>query len=122
MAVELLCQHGWPGNVRELKNVIEILITTTDSETITPADLPANISVPSYLIDDSKLTYSQARQKAMDDFNRSIINRSLMKNCGNVTRVAEDLRIDRGNLQRLMRKCRIVAKEFKENCGHYTSE
>jgi Nif-specific regulatory protein len=38
--------YSWPGNVRELANTVERLVIMTDRETITEADLPANILCP----------------------------------------------------------------------------
>ncbi|MEO6237715.1 MAG: sigma 54-interacting transcriptional regulator, partial [Vicinamibacterales bacterium] len=42
-ANKLLCDYSWPGNVRELENVIERLVVTGRSETVTPDDLPMEI-------------------------------------------------------------------------------
>jgi transcriptional regulator with PAS, ATPase and Fis domain len=42
-AVGVLVDHSWPGNVRELENVIERLVVTGQSETITAEDLPIEI-------------------------------------------------------------------------------
>jgi transcriptional regulator with PAS, ATPase and Fis domain len=38
-AMELLQTHPWPGNIRELENLIRVVVTTTDTETITPDHL-----------------------------------------------------------------------------------
>lgn len=45
-AMRLLIDYPWMGNVRELENVIErvALLTDTDKEEITPADLPSEIA------------------------------------------------------------------------------
>ena len=39
----VLSDYNWPGNVRELENVVERLVVTAKSETVTIADLPAEI-------------------------------------------------------------------------------
>lgn len=36
--------YAWPGNVRQLENVVQRLVIATPHETITPADLPPEIS------------------------------------------------------------------------------
>ena len=42
-AMKLVTAYTWPGNVRELENVIERLVVTGRTETITPQDLPPEI-------------------------------------------------------------------------------
>ena len=41
--LSVLSDYNWPGNVRELENVVERLVVTAKSETVTIADLPAEI-------------------------------------------------------------------------------
>lgn len=114
-AVGMLCQYGWPGNVRELKNIIERLVTFTDGETIMPDDLPIEIRRLPCLLEESGLSYSEAKNKVVDEFNRAIISKALTKYNGNVSRAADELRLDRANFQRLMRRYGISSKEFKTN-------
>jgi two-component system NtrC family response regulator len=42
-AVRILCEYRWRGNVRELENVIERSVIFCNGDTITPADLPAQL-------------------------------------------------------------------------------
>jgi DNA-binding NtrC family response regulator len=112
--VSLLCRYNWPGNVRELKNLMERLVTFTDSDTITTDDLPPEFLPDPFMIEGGPLSYNEAKKKAVDDFNRSIITKSLLNHEGNVTRAAEELKLDRANFQRLMRKYGISSKKFKE--------
>ncbi len=42
-AMGVLVEHAWPGNVRELENVIERLVVTGQTETISAEDLPIEI-------------------------------------------------------------------------------
>jgi transcriptional regulator with GAF, ATPase, and Fis domain len=39
----VLATYNWPGNVRELENVVERLVVTAKSDTVTIADLPSEI-------------------------------------------------------------------------------
>lgn len=41
--LSFLLEYSWPGNVRELENVIERAVLVTNTETITPADIPVEI-------------------------------------------------------------------------------
>jgi DNA-binding NtrC family response regulator len=114
MALELLSQYSWPGNIRELKSIINQLVTFVDKDIILPSDLPYNVVKVFSLLDDSSKSYSDAKKKLLDNFNREIINRALMKCYGNVTKAAKELSLDRGNFQKLMRKYQITSKDFKE--------
>jgi transcriptional regulator with GAF, ATPase, and Fis domain len=42
-ALALLKAYSWPGNIRQLENVIERAVVIADGDTITPADLPAEL-------------------------------------------------------------------------------
>jgi len=112
-ALSILSYYGWPGNVREMKNLIERLATFTDAETILSDDLPPEILRVSFVLEDHESSYKEAKTKVIDEFNRSIINRYLLKHSGNVSKAAEELDLDRANLQRLMRRYRITSREFK---------
>ncbi|MFB3895496.1 MAG: sigma-54-dependent transcriptional regulator [bacterium] len=41
--VAALMRYSWPGNIRELENLIEQLVTLSDNNTITLADLPVHL-------------------------------------------------------------------------------
>lgn len=43
-ALRVLATAGWPGNIRQLRNVVERLVVTVAGETISPADLPADLT------------------------------------------------------------------------------
>jgi len=43
-AMELLREYAWPGNVRELENVIQRALVLAEGDSITPADLPADVT------------------------------------------------------------------------------
>lgn len=114
-ALSVLSRYGWPGNVRELKNLIERLVTFTDTDTIMQDDLPPEMHKIACLLDDEGQSYSDAKKRITDEFNRAIISRALLNHNGNVTKAAEDLRLDRANFQRLMRRYQISSREFSEH-------
>ena len=45
-ALAALLRHRWPGNVRELRNVMERAAVLAETDTVTPADLPAALRLP----------------------------------------------------------------------------
>jgi DNA-binding NtrC family response regulator len=42
-ALRILKEYSWPGNVRELENIIERSLILSETDTITPKDLPRNL-------------------------------------------------------------------------------
>jgi DNA-binding NtrC family response regulator len=42
-AVQVLCGYNWPGNVRELENVIERAVSLSETDIISPKDLPEKV-------------------------------------------------------------------------------
>ncbi len=50
--LELLLEYEWPGNVRELASIVERLVITSDTETLSPKLLPTGF----FLINDSSLS------------------------------------------------------------------
>jgi two-component system, NtrC family, response regulator len=119
--VAMLSNYSWPGNIRELKNLMERLATFTDADTINIEDLPPEILKLPCLLENQKLSYNEAKKNFIAEFNRTIINKSLQKYNGNVTKAAECLKLDRANFQRLMRKYRISSREFKDTDDPDTS-
>jgi transcriptional regulator of acetoin/glycerol metabolism len=98
-----------------LKNIMDRLAAFTDSEMIMLDDLPPEILRFPCFFENQALSYNEAKNKVIDEFNRAIINKVLQDRNGNVTKAAEELKLDRANFQRLMRKYRISSSEFKEN-------
>jgi two-component system response regulator HydG len=113
-AMDLLADYHWPGNVRELKNLVERLAILKAGQTISPDDLPGEMtSMLSPAQTPSGSNYQDAKQKVLDDFNRQVIGTSLKENEGNVSKAAESLGMDRGNFQRLMRRYNIQSSTYR---------
>jgi transcriptional regulator with GAF, ATPase, and Fis domain len=55
----------------------------------------------------------QFRRKAEDEIERVFLREGLRRNRGNISKTALDVGMDRRQLQNLIRKHRIVVKEFK---------
>jgi DNA-binding NtrC family response regulator len=118
-ATEVLLAAPWPGNVRELKNAIEYAAVMCDSGPISAEHLPADLGtarsrVPSPLPEvngpgdgDLALPYSEARRKAIADFEKRYIERRLRQAGGNVSEAAREMGIARQSLQAKLKELAI---------------
>ena len=111
-AMRLLENHSWPGNVRELENAIERAVVLCKSEWVEEATLaflnsdaspPADAAVASNDL--------QRLQGRVDDFERRVLEGTLIS-CGfNRSETARRLGINRTTLLAKMKKFRIVAED-----------
>jgi two-component system response regulator HupR/HoxA len=97
--------YPWPGNVRELENEIERLVVLAgDAATIGPELLSPRIrqwepsAAPEPAIDPSSLP------AAVEALERRMIGAAMRRHGGNKTRAAEELKVSRRNLIRLVQK------------------
>jgi two-component system response regulator AtoC len=113
-ALAWLVQHDWPGNVRELEHVIERGLILGHKGILTPEDLlPPELPQANVQISDLALPYRQARQAALDAFNKKYVAATLLKTQGNVTKAAEECRLERQSFQRLMKRAGIDSKKYR---------
>lgn len=103
-----LMQHRWSGNVRELRNVVEAALAVGEVNMDRPSMLPDEAAPPS---DGSApdayaelLSYREARQLAMDSFERAFCAK-LVERCGsNASQAARLAQMDRNHLVSLLKK------------------
>jgi len=99
--------YPWPGNVRELENEIERLVVLAgDQATIDAALLSPRIRnfAPS---DDEPTPDAGSLPAAIESLERRMINAAMRRHHGNKTRAAEDLKVSRRNLIRLVQKYQL---------------
>lgn len=124
-AMARLLAHDWAGNVRELRNVIEGALVLSDGATIAATDLPADLPVcvgsasatvvagelaAAPLIETlsaradaiGSLTFVEAREWALREFDRAFLGAALARHDGNVARTARALGLHRQSLQKLL--------------------
>ncbi len=122
-ALEALESYSWPGNVRELENVVLRTILLTQSNRVDLEDLPLEIRgegiFPMGLVpkdsEELKRMKWQLRRKAEEEVERIFLNEALKRNGGNITKTAIDIKMDRRQLQNLIRKHHIDVKQIKES-------
>jgi two-component system response regulator AtoC len=97
--------YDWPGNIRELENVLERMVLMSETDTLTLAQLPAEIrgavtSVESHTLKEKIDTISQVteRQMIIDALNKTDQNR---------TKAAKLLGISRRTLQNKIKEYRL---------------
>ncbi len=102
-SIELMKGYDWPGNVRELRNLMERVAIMTAGDHINPDDLSIiagdqQKGVTSFF----NVSFGSLRD-ARAGFERYFILEKLKENKWNITKTAEDLKIERSNLHRKMK-------------------
>jgi transcriptional regulator with PAS, ATPase and Fis domain len=107
-AAARMLAYSWPGNVRELENEIERLVVLAGDAPVIGAELlsprirqftpPA---APASADDEASLP------AAIEALERRMIGDAMRRHGGNKTRAAEDLKVSRRNLIRLVQKYQL---------------
>ena len=94
--------HRWPGNVRELKNAVQRLLVTPDRPFAewSAASVPMNEPA----VCEHVISLREARQNAIDAFEKSYLKFVLHRAQGNITRAAASVEISRQMFHKLLRK------------------
>ena len=100
--LQRLLAYPWPGNVRELENEIERLaVLAGEATVISAASLSPRIRDFSA---DVTIADAHSLPAAIEALERRMISAAMRRHRGNKTRAAEDLKVSRRNLIRLVRK------------------
>jgi len=111
-ALMSLQSRRWEGNVRELENAIQHAIVFCRGSTISPQDLPAGAEDPARLTQGrgralsahADLPYREAKELAMEEFERDYFSTLLDRTQNNVSEAARRAGLDRSNFRRAMRR------------------
>src|SRR6185295_9204418 len=97
--------YPWPGNVRELENEIERLVVLAgDSALIGPELLSPRIRQWEPSAEVEKEADPSSLPAAVEALERRMIGAAMRRHGGNKTRAAEELKVSRRNLIRLVQK------------------
>lgn len=114
-ALNDLCIHPWHGNVRELESAIQRALITCRGSYIMPHHLLHQESGWSAGSNNSSATtYEQAKQEALERFQRQFLERVLEQTHGNISQAAETCGLTRAAVQKLMKKLSIDRTNFRE--------
>ena len=107
-AMEQLQQYDWPGNIRELRNLTERLMIMVPGTQIDDAHVAAALQVRPVVPSAAQAAAQPALvlkeydslRDARNAFEKEYITRKLKENRWNVSRTADELRIERSHLHR----------------------
>ncbi|MCC6544710.1 MAG: sigma-54-dependent Fis family transcriptional regulator, partial [Nitrospirae bacterium] len=99
-SIELMKGYEWPGNVRELRNLMERVAIMTSGDRIYPGDLSIIAGDQHQNVSTLFNVSSASLREARTGFERYFILEKLKENNWNITKTAEDLKIERSNLHR----------------------
>lgn len=108
-------QYNWPGNIRELENIIERAYILEDSSQIMPKHFPVEIQrfASETPANDPGASLAQARQHAIDTFERSYLATLLEQTKGRINRAAFQAKITPRQLNRLLNRHGLNKNDFK---------
>ncbi len=103
-----LLRYAWPGNVRELENEVERLVVLSGEAPVIGLELLSPRIrgwTPSEDAEPEPVTGSLPA--AVEALERKMIGAAMRRHAGNKTRAAEDLKVSRRNLIRLVQKYQL---------------
>lgn len=115
--------RDWPGNVRELENVVERGVIMSSGDVLdlediglrerSPGDADCSNLPPS--ADIFSMSFKDAKDKLLEQFQSEYISKVLSRNEGNVSQAARESGLKRQYLHKLMRGINIDSKSFKKH-------
>lgn len=119
-AQNFLRSHTWLGNIRELKNLVQrLLIVGTDYEvTQDEVEEALGSQVPIYSYGISKIPenlFDMPLRQAREQFEHDYLVYQLQQTKGNVSKLAERVKMERTHLYRKMRTLDIDPKNYGRN-------
>ena len=110
-ALRACIENPWPGNVRELRAALEQALLLAPGPEIARADLFPNLApvLPAASVTDGTVSFRDAKERLVADFEREFLSQALRRHGGNITRAAEEVGMYRQNFQQKMRELGIDA-------------
>jgi len=104
-AVRILCDYRWKGNVRELENVIERSVIFCNGDTITPADLPAQLRQdPPAILDLDGIPEGVGLAETLAVVEKRMIQKAMRLSDNVQTKAADLLGIGKSGLNQKLKK------------------
>lgn len=109
---EVMRHYRWPGNIRELQNVIRRGIVLTQSSMIQVEDLPETVLASNE--EHTPEGFFESRARHMAEYEHDYLTRLLKEHQGNVKAAAEEAKLPRGTLYRLMKNHSLDSADYRE--------
>ena len=77
--IKILTKYNWPGNIRELKNIITRLVAMSNSDLITPRDLPVEMDLSLTMPQVEFSTCGINLDKLIKQYEKNIMDRAYEK-------------------------------------------
>lgn len=111
-AIGWLCAQPWRGNIRELENQVCRALLLSDQPEICVAELTAKCNKPPESPPPHGITFKEARDKVLANFETDYLRSMLERTRGNVSEAARQAGKDRRVFGRLMRKHGVDRADF----------
>jgi len=113
-AYQVLSQYRWPGNVRELQNVIRRAIALASGPHIALNDLPDDVvAAAGEGRASGDVGYFELRDEHLARFESQYLSELLTRHHGDVRTAADEAKLPRGTLYRLMKKHDLDGGSFR---------
>ena len=134
-AVAALLAYEWPGNIRELENLLHREFLLADGDELLLPSLPRStgldrrlatrrstdnsgsstrvVEAPAAASVESGVAFRDAKARAIADFEREYVRHLLQQSGGNVSLAARLAGKERSRFNRLVRKYRFSARDFR---------
>ncbi|MBU6155230.1 MAG: sigma-54 dependent transcriptional regulator [Bdellovibrionales bacterium] len=117
--IEQIKSHPFPGNVRELSNLVLHLYSMCDEPLIAPIDLPPKFQVAQKTNrqtspKDAEIDLSMGFFGAVEGFEKAFLSKAYSVMEGNISKMAQDLGMDRSYLHRKLKVFGIHPKSQAE--------
>jgi DNA-binding NtrC family response regulator len=114
-AVERLRQHDWPGNVRELRNVVQRLLILGSGDDISRTEVELALAGRSPRVAEEAspggIPMDLPLREAREQFEREYLLQQLERAEGNMTRLAEQVGLERTHLYRKLKALGIEPRK-----------
>ncbi|MBI1310715.1 AAA domain-containing protein [bacterium] len=113
-AYSSLRRYHWPGNVRELQNVIRRAIALSEDDVIGVDDLPVSLIAAADAANGNPARgFFDLRSEYVSRFEREYFTSLLKRNTGNVKESANEAKLPRGTLYRLLSAHEIDPGDYR---------